>query len=160
MPLKPYEEFAQEPLAFPIGGKTYTVPPLGYIDGIRLSRVFAGEDKSLDDAPPEEGWRLVLGSAFDEMVADKVPMEALARAGFTAMTDFQYGRQQAERVWESGLDPKALAAAMKQAAEQVAASMASSSTAAARRTRSRASTTGTTSPKATKRTQAKAAKSA
>ena len=158
MPLKAYEEFAQEPLAFPIGGKVYTVPPLGFADGIRLQRVLAGDDDTLDDAPAEEGWRLVLGSAFDEMVADKVPMEALARAGFTAMTDFQFGREQAERVWEAGLDPKALADAVAAATKAVADSTPSRSTGAANATRKRASSTGTTSQKATKRTAAKGRK--
>ena len=160
MPLKAYEEFAQEPLAFPVGGKVYVVPPLGFTDGIRLQRVLAGEDDSLTDAPAEDGWRLVLGSAFDEMVADKVPIEAIARAGFTAMTDFQFGREQAERVWEAGLDPKALAAAVTAAREALdKGSTPSSSTGAANGTRKRASSTTTSSPKTTKRTAAKARKS-
>lgn len=158
MPLKAYEEFAQEPLTFPISGKAYVVPPLGFADGIRLQRILAGDDDTLDDAPAEEGWRLVLGSAFDEMVADKVPMEALARAGFTAMTDFQFGREQAERVWEAGLDPKALADAVTAATKAVADSTPSRSTGAANATRKRASSTGTTSQKATKRTAAKGRK--
>jgi hypothetical protein len=160
MPLKAYEEFAQEPLTFPIGGKEYVTPPLGFTDGIRLQRVLAGEDESLNDAPAEEGWRLVLGTAFDEMVADKVPLEAIARAGFTAMTDFQFGREQAERVWEAGLDPKALADAVTAARKELdKVSKQSSSTGAASGTRKRASTTGTSSPKTTKRTAAKARKS-
>lgn len=160
MPLKAYEEFAKEPLAFPIAGKVYEVPPLGYTDGIRLARIFAGDDESLTDEKPEEGWKLVLGAAFDEMVADKVPLEAVARAGFTAMTDFQYGREQAERVWESGIDPKALQAALEQATAKAQGSTPSTSTGAAKRTRSRASGTSTTSPTATKRTAARARKSA
>jgi hypothetical protein len=156
MPLKAYEEFAQEPLTFPISGKAYVVPPLGFTDGIRLQRVLAGEDESLNNAPAEDGWRLVLGPAFDEMVADKVPLEAIARAGFTAMTDFQFGREQAERVWEAGLDPKALAEAVTAAREALdEASTQSSSTGAANGTRKRASSTGTSSRKTTKRTAGK-----
>lgn len=158
MPLKAYEEFAQEPLAFPIGGKSYVVPPLGFTDGIRLQRILIGQDESLNDAPPEAAWELILGSAFEEMCADKVPMEAVARAGFTAMTDFQFGREQAERVWESGLDPKALADAIRGAEKQLA-SQRSNSTGAARRTRTRASSTGTTSRPTTKREPVKAKRS-
>src|SRR5690348_8444065 len=159
MPLKAYEEFAQEPLTFPISGKSYVVPPLGFTDGIRLQRVLAGEDESLNNAPAEDGWRLVLGSAFDEMVADKVPLEAIARAGFTAMTDFQFGREQAERVWEAGLDPKALAEAVTAAREALDKdSTPSSSTGAASGTRKRASSTGTSSRTTTKRTAGKARK--
>ena len=159
MPLKAYEEFAQEPLAFPISGKVYVVPPLGFTDGVRLQRVLAGEDDSLNNAPAEEGWRLILGTAWDEMVADNVPIEAIARAGFTAMTDFQFGREQAERVWEAGLDPKALAEAVTAAREQLTGLTPSPSTGAANGTRKRASTTTTSSRKTTKRTAAKARKS-
>lgn len=159
MPLKAYEEFAQEPLAFPVAGKVYVVPPLGFTDGIRLQRVLAGEDDSLTNAPAEDGWRLILGTVFDEMVADKVPMEAIARAGFTAMTDFQFGREQAERVWEAGLDPKALAEAILAARDQLADSTPSPSTGAANETRKRASSTTTSSPKTTKRTAGKGRKS-
>lgn len=158
MPLKAYEEFALEPLAFPIYGKQYVCPPLGFIDGIRLQRILVGQDESLNDAPPEEAWKLILGAAFEEMCADKVPMEAVARAGFTAMTDFQFGREQAERVWESGLDPKALADAIRGAEKQLA-SQRSRSTGAAKRTQSQASSTGTTSPTTTKRAPAKAKRS-
>jgi len=159
MPLKAYEEFAQEPLTFPIGGKHYVVPPLGFTDGILLQRIIAGEDESLTNAPAEDGWKLILGSAFDDMVADRVPLEAIARAGFAAMTDFQFGREQAELVWESGIDPKALAASIQAAHQAVSGSTPSSSTGAASKTPSPASSTGTTSRKTTKHTQAEAAKS-
>ena len=158
MPLKAYEEFAQEPLTFPIGGKQYVCPPLGFVDGIRLQRILIGQDESLNDAPPEEAWKLILGGAFEEMCADKVPMEAVARAGFTAMTDFQFGREQAERVWESGLDPKALAEAIKGAQKQLA-SQQSNSTDAETKTPSQESSTGTNSRPTTKRAPAKAKRS-
>ena len=149
MPLKAYEDFAQEPLAFPINGKTYTLAPVGFREGIKLQRVLAGEDDSLNDAPAEEAWRLVLGPAYDEMVADNVPMEALSRAGLAALADFRYGREAAERTWESGLDPKALEAALEAAAQtppKRPASPRSRSTASATKTRKRASTSATTSP--------------
>ena len=158
MPLKAYEEFAQEPLAFPIGSKVYTVPPLGFTDGILLQRLIGGESDEFNDRPVEDGWKLILGAAFEQMVADKVPMEAIARAGFTAMTDFQFGREAAERVWESRLDPKALTAAVTAAQNAEQGSQPSSSTGAARKTRKRASTTGTTSPTTTPRTRAKGGK--
>lgn len=157
MPLKAYEEFAKEPLGFPIAGKVYTVPALGFTDGILLQRIVAGEQTAFTDAPVEDGWKLVLGSAFDDMVTDKVPMEAIARAGFAAMADFQFGREAAERVWESGLDPKALAAAVTATARQDSPRSSSSDEVSV--TPSPASSTGTTSPKTTKRTAAKARRS-
>jgi hypothetical protein len=157
MPLKPYEEFAQEPLTFPIGGKLYITPPLGFLDGLRLQRVIAGEDHSLDDKPAEEVWRLILGPTWDEMVADNVPLEAMNRAGMAALADFQFGRTIAETVWESGVDPEALAAAATAAASKD--SKPSPSTDAASSTRSPASSSPTTSLKATKRTSRAKAKS-
>lgn len=119
MSLKAYEDFAPEPLAFPIGGKVYTVPPLGFREGIALQRVLSGDDKELLERPAEDAWRMVLGSAFDAMVADNVPVEALARAGFAALADHQYGREMAVHVWESGIDPKALEAALEASREKV-----------------------------------------
>lgn len=149
MPLKAYEEFAAEPLAFPIAGKTYTVGPVGFREGIKLQRVLVGEDDSLDDAPAEEAWRLVLGPVYDEMVADNVPIEALSRAGLAALADFRFGREAAERTWESGLDPKALEAAVAAAAkaQSLADSPPSPSTGSGTKTRKRASLKATTSQK-------------
>lgn len=146
MPLKAYEDFAPEPLAFPIRGKTYTAPPVNMADGIRLQQVIAGKDDTLKDAEPDVLWRLVMGPAWDEMLADKVPIEAASRAALAALTDFQYGREMAERVWESGLSPEALAAPEAASSKPSRASRRSTSTGGARKTRSRASTTGTTSP--------------
>lgn len=148
MPLKAFEEFAPEPLVFPIGDKQYTVAPLGYREGIRLQGVLAGTDHSLDDAKPEDGWRLVLGKAWDEMVADNVPIEALSRAGFAAMSDFQFGRAAAERVWESGIDPEAMAAALTTATSE--GSQPSPRTASESPTRKRATSRRTTSQTSSK----------
>ena len=147
MPLKAFEDFAPEPLAFPIRGKTYTAPPVGMAEGIRLQQIVSGKDDSLTDAAPDALWRLVMGSAWDEMLADNVPAEAASRAAFAALTDFQFGREMAERVWESGLSPEALAAREAASSSQPAPdSTRSKSTGGARKTRKRASTTGTTSP--------------
>lgn len=146
MALKAYEEFAEEPLVFPIGGKTYTAPDVSYQQGIRLTRIFAGEDHSLDGKPVEEGWKLVLGVAWDEMAADDVPMDAMSRAGLAAIANFQFGRAAAELVWESNVSPEALAAAT--AANRKERRATQRSTGTARKTRSRASSSGTSSPKA------------
>lgn len=154
MALKAYEEFAEAPLAFPIGGKVYAVPAVSYLTGIRLTRIFTGEDKSLEGKPPEDGWRLVLGSAWDEMAADDVPMDAMSRAGLAAIADFQFGRAAAELVWESNVSPEELAAAT--AANRKERRATQRSTGTGRKTRSRASTSGTSSPKASLPPKAKA----
>jgi hypothetical protein len=149
MALRAYEEIAPEPLAFPIGGKLYTVPPVGYVQGLRLTEMIqTGPDGDFKESA-EDVWRMVLGPAYDEMKADNVPGDALARAAFSALTDFQYGRDAAEAVWESGLDPKALSEAMtrKAAAKKPPATTRSRSTASGTRTRKPASTRSTTSRK-------------
>lgn len=151
MPLKAYEEFAQEPLRFPIGNKVYEVPPLGFEDGIKLHRIIDRTESAPET--PEELWRIVMGDVFDEMVADKVPFLALQRAGFTAITDFQFGRAAAETVWESGLDPKALIG--EASPPTPPDSMPSSDSVAESETPKRASTTGTRSQTTRKRTPAK-----
>lgn len=154
MPLKPFEELSLDPLIFPIGGKEYRAKLIGVQDGLRLQAAIEGTDDSLNDQPPEVLWRMVVGEAWDEMLADNVPLEAMNRAGLAALADFRYGRAEAERVWEVGVSPEALAAlAAAPNRAQRRASKRSSSTGAARKTRSRASTTGTTSRKATQPAQ-------
>jgi hypothetical protein len=148
MALKAFEDFGPEPLAFPIGGKTYTAPLVGMREGIRLQEAIEGRSTDLENEPPEVLWRLVLGPVWDEMLTDNVPVEAASRAALAALADFQHGRAVAERVWESGIDPESLAAATAANRKQRRASQRSSSTGAARKTRSRASTTGTSSPRA------------
>lgn len=146
--MKSWDEVQKDQLEFPIGGKTYVVPELSYQSMLTLERAKAGEKTHLDDAPPEETWRIVLGHVWDDMVADDVPGEALMRAGLAALAFFQFGLETAEAIWESGVDPKALTEAMRAAQ---AGSTQSPSTAAASSTRKRASSTGTTSRRATPR---------
>ena len=148
MSLKAWEDFAQEPLAFPIGRKVYTVPPIGLVEAIKLEQVLSGDDKSLEGAPAEDLWRLVLGPVWDQMVKDNVPSEAAARAGMAALADFRMGRDAAEAAWEAGDNPEALAAAM-------AAKVTQASTpkpAASKRSRATASATPTPKPATTRRT--------
>jgi hypothetical protein len=153
MPLKAYEEIAPEPLAFPINGKLYVVPPVGFQTGLRLTEIIQAGPSVQTPETAEDLWRMILGPAYDEMKTDDVPGDALARAGFAALTDFQFGRDAAEAVWESGADPKALAAVMLDRAKPKTpapakrpASPRSRSTASGSRTKT-ASTRSTTSRK-------------
>ena len=148
--LSDYSAFAEPPLSFPINGKRYTVPPLGIEAGLVLQGVIAGTDKTFAKKNAVDLWKLVLGSLWDEMVADGVPLDAATRAGVAALADHQYGRVIAEAAWEAGEDPNRLAAYMdKKAAEQKAAgnraTRRSKSTGTATKTPSRASTKATTS---------------
>lgn len=110
--MKSWEDVAPEPLTFPIGGKAYTVPELPYTAMLTMQKIRAGESTEFDDAAPEATWRLVMGAAWDEMTADNVPAEAIGRAGLATLAYFEHGPEIAEQIWESGVDPKALAAAI------------------------------------------------
>ncbi|PRB01749.1 hypothetical protein [Microbacterium sp. MYb64] len=93
-----------DPLVLPINGKQYTIPPASFEAGVRINGIVGGAEKMGD----EEFYRLVLGSAFDEMRIDDVPATAIDRAGKTALADFQVGRSMAEIMWKTGGDPKAI----------------------------------------------------
>ena len=157
--MKSWEDVAPEPLAFPIGGKVYTIPDLPYQNMLTIQKVRAGEATELDGMAAEDTWRLVMGSAFDEMKDDNVPGEAIGRAGLATLAYFEQGREVAEAIWEKGIDPKALAAAILARAEQ----SAPSGTAEASETPSPASTSGTssrpTSRKSSKGSKAKPSQS-
>lgn len=150
--MKTWEDVAPERLAFPIAGKLYTVPELDYRSMLTVQKIKAGEATELDGMPAEDTWRLIMGAAWDDMRADNVPAEAMGRAGLATLIYFEQGIEAAEAVWEHGIDPKALAAAILSKIEQPQPS----STAAASKTRSPASMSGTSSPRASSRRKAKA----
>lgn len=152
MPFKAFEEFAEEPIRLPVQGKVYEVPPIGAKLGLLLARALEGDKKAVAEIGRGDSfWGKMLGPVYQQMVADDVPMEVIGRAGFAVMADFQYDREAAERVWESGLDPEAraaLMAAMQTGQVPTMGSLRSPSTAAANRTQRRANSSGTRSPKA------------
>ena len=149
--MKAWEDTDRDRLEFPIAGKTYVIPELPYQSMLVLEKAKAGEKTYLDDAAPEETWRIVMGGVFDEMIADNVPSEALMRAGLASLAFFEFGREVAEAVWETGVDPKALSAAILAQSQPRPASKPSPSTAKASSTRRRASSSGTTSRRTTPR---------
>jgi len=114
MAFKEYREVC-EPLAFPINGKVYTVPPVSVDVGLLLNDVRIGE-VDLSAYSAEDQWRLVLGDALDEMIGDRVPQDAVERAALAATADITAGREIAEAVWEAGIDPKWRAAMIQEAA--------------------------------------------
>ncbi|MCI1914649.1 MAG: hypothetical protein LKJ05_02820 [Bifidobacteriaceae bacterium] len=109
MAFKDYSELADEPLAFPINGTVYTVPPISAKDGLKaqqlIQRSVEGEPIPMSDLAS-----LLLGSAQQQMLDDNVPLAAFTRATITAIADFQQGREIAEATWETAGDPKALEA--------------------------------------------------
>ena len=111
MPFKDFAEFA-DPLALPINGKTYVVPPIGVQDGINLLLMIE-EKKPLTN---EQLGRMLLGAAYDTLMGDNVPADAFQRVIMTALAEFQHGRATAELIWETGGNPKAIQAATTPAA--------------------------------------------
>lgn len=113
MPFKDFDEFAAEPITLGYRGKKYTLPMPDVETGLRLTRMIAesqSEDSQFADMPIEDLWKMLLADVYDEMLADKVPHAFLTRVALTSMSDFQYGREVAEMVWEAGADPKAMQA--------------------------------------------------
>ena len=109
---KDYQELA-DPLVLPINGKKYTISAVGLADGIKLTAALDPESKT--PLADDEFNRMLLGTAYNEMLADNVPGPAVIRASLTALADFQKGRETAEIMWETGGDPKALTAWVKAA---------------------------------------------
>lgn len=145
--LTDYNKFAEGPLQFPFNGKTYTVPDVSIPEGIRLAGLIDGSDKDAKKMKGADLWQLLLGKAWDEMVADGVPLDFATRAGLTVLADRQYGRDTAVLTWETGADPKAIQPYLElQAAKNGnRAQRRSSSTGGAKKTQPRASTKVTSS---------------
>lgn len=104
MTFKDYDEIGDR-LRLPIGGKTYTVPPVDVDAGIRINRMRENPDEAT--LSNDEFARLVLGDVVDELVADKVPWAAFNRAASTALAYALYGADVAEHVWNGDPAPKA-----------------------------------------------------
>lgn len=149
MAMKPWEEIRPAPLSFPIGGKTYVVPEMPYLDWLTLQAIQAGE---IDEVAAEaDDWRIVLGSALDEMRAGNVPATAIERAGLAAYVYVNFGQEMAEAVWEAGVDPKEILARVRANLKREILSTTSPSTGSANPTPT-ASTPRTTSPKKSAKT--------
>lgn len=146
-------EFADRGMSFPIGGKTYVVPPIGMRTGTRLQAAAEGNaDEEMKNLKGTPALKLILGTAYDEMYEDDVADDLVTRAFQSAMAYIQTGSKElAEAVWEAGSVGEfsaALAAAAAKAARTTKQPSARS-TAAARKTRTPASSSGTSSRRAT-----------
>lgn len=105
MAFKDYDEVA-EPLVLPINGIEYTIPPIGVADGVRLTEgLEPGSKVPLSDA---EFLHLVLGDAYELMLANNAPAASVTRAAMTSLAEFQSTRATAEIIWETGGHPKEL----------------------------------------------------
>lgn len=151
------------PLVLPAGDKEYTVQPVDYETGLSLLATGTSKSPIKRNTEDRELFKLVMGPAWDEMLADGQPYPVVFRAGMatvqyqTALVsglDCEQAVTLAEAVWESGLDPEAVAAALAAQQNQSGSkgSKPSTSTASARKTPSRGSTKRTNSRQTTPRT--------
>lgn len=155
-----------EPLKFPIGGKEYVIPPVGWDCGITLVKYLGMDQEQLGKLKMKSETLLKLAMSdevWEQMRADGVASHIMFRAGLASLAHFKSLAEggtadvallAAEAVWESGIDPEALAARMAANLQARAASTTSPGTAAAKSsTRRRANTSRTTSPRSKTKAQ-------
>lgn len=116
MSFRDLDQFYDDNLRLPIGGKVYVVPPVDARTGIALQRMLGtaiaasggaeikAEDLAvmeLDDDGEKDMYQRCLGTAWDEMVADGVSWPRLRHAGITAFMWAAGNRELAETVWST-----------------------------------------------------------
>ncbi|HET6915576.1 MAG TPA: hypothetical protein VFH56_05745 [Acidimicrobiales bacterium] len=119
--MRDLDEFFNPTLRLPIHGKVYVVASPDAKTGLRVQRLMSvgayaaagGEvtDDDLDslefdDDEERDLYLRILGPAYDEMVADGLPWEIVQHAGQTALTWVAFGRDAADRIWESVGEPQ------------------------------------------------------
>lgn len=112
-------EFLSDELVLPIRGKNYVIPALDSLEGTKLTRLItlfravqAGAELSEDilaelaeaDLSDETLGPIILGAAYEQMIAEGLPKLYVDRAFQTAMSFLLDGRAAAEAVWSAG-DP-------------------------------------------------------
>lgn len=141
----------------PIDGKTYRVHDVDAETGIWVQRVMElgiaasqGQEVDgavLDDDDETEAYERVLGDTYEEMIADRVAWSDIKHCATTAMIWIAFDEDTAQKYWETGKSAAPGEAAAPAAGPNRASRRASS--AAARKTRSRASTSGTRASRST-----------
>lgn len=116
MTFRDLDQFFNDTLQLPIGGKVYTVPPVSAKTGLALQRMLGlgvsaanGETVdpaemakiNLDDDGERDLYATCLGTAYDEMLEDGVPWPRLRHAGITAFMWAAGNRELAEEIWNT-----------------------------------------------------------
>lgn len=156
MAFKDLDEFFDDTLRLPVGGKWYVVPPPSAETGLFCQQLMeAGLDAAngadvdaanLDDVGEEDLYRRVLGSTLDELRTDGVTWPKIKHCGITAFLWIAANKETAEKFWESGGGDHPESEAPNRATRRATAAVA-------RSTQSRGSASGTSR----KTTQAKKA---
>jgi hypothetical protein len=116
MSFRDLDEFFDDSLRLPMGGKVYVVPPVDATTGLRLQRMLgvaaaasagasvdAGDLAALNlgDDDERDLYEKCLGTAYDEMLADGVSWPRIRHAGITAFMWAAGNRELAESVWNT-----------------------------------------------------------
>ncbi|MEV0445965.1 hypothetical protein AB0I84_31500 [Streptomyces spectabilis] len=118
MAFEALDELLDETLVLPIGGRHYTIPAPSAEIGLRVQAIVqaaavaaSGGDINttvLGDADEVDLYRDVLGTAYEQMLADGITWPALKAAARTAVVWIVQDKATAERVWAAGGDPSRL----------------------------------------------------
>lgn len=154
--LKALDEFFDDTLTLPIGGREYTIPAPDAETGLLCQRLMqagvaaaAGQQTDLsdlaelDDDQETDLYKRCLGPVYDQLIADKVSWPRIKHAGITAFLWVAADLETAMRYWEAGGNPEAFAPSR------------TVSEAAASTTRSRGSTSGTSRSQQAQRSRGK-----
>jgi len=155
--LKALDEFFDDTLTLPVGGKEYTIPAPDAETGLLCQRLMqagvaaaAGQQTDLsdlaelDDDQETDLYKRCLGPVYDQLIADKVTWPRIKHCGVTAFLWIAADLETAMKFWDSGGAPEALAP--NRAASEAAAST----------TRSRGSTSGTSRSRQAQKSRGKA----
>ncbi|MEU5863499.1 hypothetical protein ABZ815_20180 [Nonomuraea sp. NPDC047529] len=106
------DEFFDDTLPLPIGGKTYRVPPPDADTGLLCQRLMTAgiaaangkeiDAAQLDDAGEVDLYQRVLGSVYSELRADGVSWPRLKHAGVTAFLWIAGDAEAAAKYWDAG----------------------------------------------------------
>ncbi|MER7726387.1 hypothetical protein [Streptomyces sp. NPDC096323] len=155
MAFEALEDFLDDYLELPIAGadgetRTYRIDGPSALDGLQVERITtlaarlaaggsAVDAPALDDGQELDLYRMCLGEAYEELLAD-LKWQAFRHVALTAMMWITADRETAEAYWNTGNMP---GKAEPNRATRRQASRGSSASAAASTTRKPASTSGT-----------------
>lgn len=156
MGFKTLDEFLGDSLELPVRCndgelRTFKIPSPPAEDGLKIEKIMteglrvaeggaALDTEVLDDAGELDLYRMALGDAYDEVLAH-LAWPRFRHVAMTAVMWITGGLDLAEQYWNSDGDPKVATAAQNRAARR--------SSAAANTTKRPASTSGTSTPRAT-----------
>lgn len=117
MKFKDLDDFFDDGLALPVGGKTYRVPAPSAETGLYCQRlaeagVAAAQGKDvpeaeLDDVRELQLYQRVLGGVYDELIADGVSWPKIKHVAVTAFMWVAGNVEAAEAYWEKGPEAQA-----------------------------------------------------